>query len=122
MLRVSWTEKSTNESISLLVEIGHARRDMSMRQRAAKQKLMFFGHMMRANGMEKDMMLAYGEGRRKKRPSDEEMDGGNTQDVRDESGGAEGCGGGSGLVDCGDNYTRRSQGLSESKVQGDKVK
>src|SRR6218665_788621 len=66
MLRVSWTEKSTNESISLLVEIGHARRDMSLRQRAAKQKLMFYGHMMRANGMEKDMMLAYGEGKRKR--------------------------------------------------------
>jgi len=39
---------------------------MSLRQRAAKQKLMFFGHVMRANGIEKDMMLANGEGRRKR--------------------------------------------------------
>ena len=31
-------------------------------------------------------------GKKKKRPSDEEVDGGNTHDVRDESGGAEGCG------------------------------
>ena len=37
--------------------------------------------------------------KKKKRPSDEEVDGGNTRDVRDESGGAEGCGGGSGLVE-----------------------
>jgi len=64
MLRVSWTKKRTNESI--LMEIGHERGDMSLRQRAAKQKLMFYGHMMRANGMEKDMMLAYGEGKRKR--------------------------------------------------------
>ena len=55
---------ATNES--MLMEIGHARRDMSLRQRAAKQKLMFIGHVMRANGIEKNMMLAYREGRRKR--------------------------------------------------------
>jgi len=60
-LRVSWTEKRTNESI--LMEIEHARGDMSLRHRAAKQKMMFFGHMMRASG----------EGRRKR--SKEEVDG-----------------------------------------------
>jgi len=39
-------------------------------------------------------MLACGEGRRKRgRPSEEEVDGGNTHDVRDEPGGAEECGG-----------------------------
>ena len=39
MLIVSWTEKRTNESI--LMEIGYARGDiMSLRQRAATQKLM----------------------------------------------------------------------------------
>jgi len=37
-------------------------------------------------------------GKKKKRPSDEDVDGGNTHDVRDESGEAEGCGGGSGLA------------------------
>jgi len=41
------------------MEIGQARGDMSLRHRAAKQK--FFGHVMRANGMEKGMMLACGE-------------------------------------------------------------
>src|SRR6218665_789278 len=35
-------EKRTNESI--LMEIGQARGDLSLRQRAAKQKMMFFGH------------------------------------------------------------------------------
>ena len=45
----------------------------------------------------RDMMLA--RGKKKKRPSDEEVDGGKTHDVRDESGGAEGCGGESGLVE-----------------------
>src|SRR6218665_3992881 len=64
MLRVSWTEKRMNESI--LMEIGHERGNMSVRQRAANQKMMFFGHVMRANGIEKDMMLACGEGRGKR--------------------------------------------------------
>src|SRR6218665_1069352 len=67
MQRVSWTEKRTNESI--LMEIGHARGNMSamsLRQRAAKQKMMFFGHVMQANSMENEMMLACGEGRRKR--------------------------------------------------------
>ena len=42
--RVSWTEKRTNESIPM--EIGRARGNISLRQRAAKQKMMFFGHVM----------------------------------------------------------------------------
>ena len=63
-MRVSWTEKRTNES--MLMEIGHARGVLSLRQRAVKQKMMFFGHVMQANGMEKDMILACGEGRRKR--------------------------------------------------------
>ena len=36
---------------------------------------------------------------KKKRSFDEEVDGGNTHNARDESGGAEGCGGGSELVE-----------------------
>ena len=44
MLGVSWTEKRKNESI--LMEFGQARGDLSLRQRAAKQKTMFFGHVM----------------------------------------------------------------------------
>jgi len=94
MLRVSWTEKRTNESI--LMEIGQARGDLSQRQRTAKQKMLFFGHMMRANGLEKEMMLACGE---RRRSSEEEMDGGDTHDVRDEPGRAKECGGGSRLME-----------------------
>ena len=37
-----------------------------MLQRATKQKMMFFGHVMRADGLEKEMMLACGEGRRRR--------------------------------------------------------
>ena len=39
---------------------------MSLGQRAARQKMAFFGHVMRANGLEKEMMLACGEGKRKR--------------------------------------------------------
>jgi len=42
------TEKGTNELI--LMEIGQARGDLSLRQRAAKQKMKFFGHMMQGKG------------------------------------------------------------------------
>src|SRR6218665_235772 len=44
MLRISWTEKKTNESIGLLMEIGHARGDMSLRQRAANRISSFTLH------------------------------------------------------------------------------
>src|SRR3984885_12370847 len=39
---------------------------MSLRGRAARQKMRFFGHVMRAEGLEKEMMLAHGEGKRKR--------------------------------------------------------
>src|ERR1700733_12711757 len=64
MLKVSWTERRTNESI--LQEIGHLRGSLTLGQRAERQKLMFFGHVMRADGMEKEMMLACGEGERRR--------------------------------------------------------
>jgi len=48
------------------MKIRQARGDLSLRQREAKHKMMFFGHVMRANGMEKDMMLACGEERWKR--------------------------------------------------------
>jgi hypothetical protein len=67
LLRISWTEKRTN--VSVLQEIGQLRGDMTLQQRAIRQKLTYFGHVMRADGMEKEMMLACGEGtRRKGRP------------------------------------------------------
>ena len=42
-------------------------------------------------------------GKKKERPFEEEVDEGNTYDVRDESGETEGCGGGSGLEEKTDN-------------------
>ena len=84
-LRVSWTKMRTNQSI--LMEIGHTRGDLSLRQRAAKQKMMFFCHVIRANGMETNMMLACREGRRKtgrpvKRRMEEMMSGINLAELR----------------------------------------
>src|SRR6218665_1585702 len=48
------------------MEIGRARGDLSLRQRVAKKKMILLSHVMRANGMERDMMMAWGEGRRKR--------------------------------------------------------
>src|ERR1700733_8022681 len=76
LLRVPWTEKRTN--VYILQKIGQLRGNMSLRGRAARQKMRFFGHVMRADGLEKEMMLA----QKEKRTSKEEMDGGNTQDNR----------------------------------------
>src|SRR6218665_2558056 len=39
---------------------------MALRQRAANQKMLFFGHVVLENGLEKEMVLARGEGRRKR--------------------------------------------------------
>jgi len=52
---------------------------------------------MQANGLEKDMMLMHRRGKKEEKSSKEEVDGGNTHGVRDEPGGAEGCGEKSGL-------------------------
>jgi len=61
--------------------------------------MLLFGHVMRANGMEKDMMLACGEGRRKRdRMPTRKRWMKEKHTVGDETGGAEGCDGGSGLV------------------------
>ena len=58
MLRISWTEKRTNESIRM--EIG-LENEESLKQLATRLKLRFFGHVMRSDGLEKEMMLACGE-------------------------------------------------------------
>src|SRR6218665_2280526 len=63
-LRVAWTERRTNELI--LQEIWKMRGDLSLLQKAIRPKMMFFGHVMRADGLEKEMMLACGEGRRRR--------------------------------------------------------
>src|SRR6218665_582036 len=65
MQRISWTEKKTNESVRM--EIGIAE-DETLQQTALRRKLGFFGHVMRSDGLEKRMMLAYGDGRRRRGP------------------------------------------------------
>ena len=62
MLRISWMEKRANEWVR--IDIGIENND-SLQQTVLTRKLGFFGHVMRSNGLEKDMMLAYEEGRRK---------------------------------------------------------
>src|SRR6218665_1668672 len=59
MLRVTWGEKRTNESI--LQEIEEMRGGLTLLQRTTRHTMMFFVHVMRANGLEKEMMLACGE-------------------------------------------------------------
>jgi len=72
MLRISWTEKRTNDSVRM--EIG-IEKDVSLHQEAARRKLGYFGHIMRSNGLEKELMLACGEGRRRRgRPRMKWMD------------------------------------------------
>jgi len=103
----TWTEKRTNESI--LMDIGQRRGDVSLRQRAAKQ---LSGHVMRANGLKNEMMLAGMQGRKtEERSSEEETDEGNAHNVRDGPGGAQGCGGGSRLMEMND---RDGLGFNES--------
>src|SRR6218665_2968328 len=63
MQRVSWTEKKTNESVRL--EIG-IEEEETLQQTALRRKLGFFGHVMRSDGLEKGMMLAHGDGRRRR--------------------------------------------------------
>ena len=64
MQRISWTEKKTNESVRM--EIGIEEVEM-LQQTAIRRKLGFFGHVMRSDGLEREMMLACGEGRRRRR-------------------------------------------------------
>src|SRR6218665_2390951 len=71
MQRISWTEKKTNESVCM--EIG-IEEDETLQQTALRRKLGFFGHVMRSDGLEKRMMLAYGDGRRRGRPRRKWMD------------------------------------------------
>ena len=63
MLRISWTEKRTNESVRK--ELG-IEKEETLQQSATKWKLCYFGHVMRSNGLEKELMTACGEGRRRR--------------------------------------------------------
>ena len=68
MLRVSWTDRRTNASI--IEEIGSG---TTLLNQALKQKLSYFGHVVRADGLEKSLMLGMGEG--KKTEEDQGHDG-----------------------------------------------
>ena len=63
MLRISWTEKRTNESVRAELEI---EREETLQQTATWRKLSYFGHVMRSNGLEKELMTACGEGRKRR--------------------------------------------------------
>ena len=70
MLRVSWTDRRTNASID--EEIGSG---TTLLNQALKQKLSYFGHVVRADGLEKSLMLGMGEGKRNRgRPRARWMD------------------------------------------------
>ena len=73
MLRISWTEKRTNESVR--GELG-IEREETLQQTATWRKLSYFGHVMRSNGLEKELMTACGDGRRRReRPRKRWLDG-----------------------------------------------
>src|SRR5271163_707024 len=59
LLRIPWTAKRTNESVQS--EIGT---DMTLDRVILKQKLTFFGHIIRAQGLEAEVMLGMGNGAR----------------------------------------------------------
>src|SRR6218665_1672328 len=71
MQRISWMEKKINESVC--VEIG-IEEDETSQQTAIRRKLGFFGHVVRSDGLEKGMLLACREGRRRRRPRRRWMD------------------------------------------------
>ena len=52
MLRVASTERRTNESI--LQEIGEMRGGLLLLKRAARQTMLFFGHVMRADDLHRE--------------------------------------------------------------------
>ena len=59
MLRIPWTAKRTNISITEEIGITSSLRDMFTRQ-----KLKYFGHVMRSEGLEKSVMMGMGDGAR----------------------------------------------------------
>ena len=68
--RISWTEKKTKESVRMQIGI----EEETLQQTALRRKLGFFGHVMQSNGLEKGMMLAHGNGRRRRGPRRKWMD------------------------------------------------
>ena len=71
MLRISWMEKRTNTSVQQQVKT-----TTSLVNRVRRNKLNYFGHVMRSNSLEKDMVVAMGDGQRKRgRPRSRWLDG-----------------------------------------------
>src|SRR6218665_2215379 len=71
MQRILWTEKKTNESVRMEIGI----EEETLQQTALRRKPGFFGHVMRSDGLEKGMMLAHGDVRRRRgRPRRKWMD------------------------------------------------
>src|SRR6218665_2147472 len=64
MQRILWTEKKTNESVRMEIGI----EEETLQQTALRRKPRFFGHVivMRSDEFEKGMMLAHGDGRRRR--------------------------------------------------------
>ena len=62
MLWVPWTSKRTN--VSIIDQIGSHK--MTLEEMICKQKLTYFGHVMRGEGLEKSVMLGMGGGSRKR--------------------------------------------------------
>src|SRR6267154_4759457 len=59
MLRIPWTAKRTNKSVAEEISV-----NMPLQGMITKQKLSYFGHVMRVNGLEKSIMLGMGGGQR----------------------------------------------------------
>jgi hypothetical protein len=71
MLRISWTEKRTNASIQQQLNI-----KTSLVNRIRRNKLVYFGHIMRSNSLEKYMIVVMGDVQRKRgRPKSRWLDG-----------------------------------------------
>ena len=75
MLRVPWTAKMTNQEVLEKINCHH-RLVMSLEAIALKHKLKYFGHVMRSNGLEKNLMIAMVEvPKKKKRTTKNKVDG-----------------------------------------------
>ena len=61
LLRVPWTARVTNETV-----LARIRPEMSFNAKITKQKLTYFGHVMRANSLEKAIMLGMVSGKRRR--------------------------------------------------------
>ena len=61
MLRIPWTDRRTNKSI--LEEI---KPSYSLEALVVKQRLSYFGHIIRSKGMERDIMLGKAWGRKRR--------------------------------------------------------